>query len=181
MNCISLSLQANFIYVYIGERGVGNVTWIFMKLGDSCYEMISQLWIYPTHFIPVKCSPTSLLDWNIHINTNSSHIITTSHSYYLHLWQLSLKLIIFTQFWWTHWQTNRRQHICYRRLNLFVNLFLFHHKWCYSLSFYDSQNCHRHSPRTVWSLHDSITLFHEYSHDIINPSLPYIHMYKVCL
>ena len=57
----------------------------------------------------------------------------------------------------------------------------FHHKWRYILGLYDSQYHHRHSPMTVWPLYDSITLFHEYSHDIVNSSLPYVHMYKIWL
>ena len=64
---------------------------------------------------------------------------------------------------------------------LFIVSFSFHHKWRYNLSLYDSQTRHRHSPRTSWPLHDTITLFHKNSHDIINPSLPYVHMYKICL
>ena len=50
--------------------------------------------------------------------------------------------------------------------------FLFYHKCHYSLGLYDSEICHRHFPRTVWSYYDTITLSHEYSHDIIQPLFP---------
>ena len=123
-----------------------------------------------------------LLDQNIHIYINLTHINTILQPYCSHTWQPLLQHIIFYSILTNtsrHWQETAYTYAIADNIyaigdnvTLPIISFLFHHKWHYSLGLYDSEICHRHSPRPVWSFQDTITLSHEYSHDIIWPFSP---------